>query len=188
VKKPAAKLSASQRDQLLKTLKERFEENPGRHEGLSWSKVLARLETNAAALWTLSEMERTGGQPDVIAHDARSGEVTFVDCSPETPKGRISLCYDQEGLESRKEARPVGSAVEVAAAMGLELLDEDQYRALQQVGEFDLKTSSWLKTPAAIRALGGALFGDRRFGRVFTYHNGAQSYYAARAFRGALRV
>jgi hypothetical protein len=191
VKKPSAsarKLSNGQRDELLETLKARFDANPGRHEGLSWSKVVARLETNAAALWTLSEMERTSGQPDVVAHDARSGEVIFFDCSAETPKGRVSLCYDREGLESRREARPAGSAVEAAAAMGVELLDEDQYRALQQLGEFDLKTSSWLKTPAAIRALGGALFGDRRYDRVFTYHNGAQSYYAARAFRGALRV
>jgi hypothetical protein len=171
---------------LLDTLEARFGKHMERHRGLAWDKVLARLRNNAAALDSLQGMEATGGEPDVIGHDKASGSVVFCDCSPETPAGRRSLCYDRQALDERKENKPAGSAVEAAAAMGLELLTEDQYRALQQLGEFDLKTSSWIATPAEVRALGGALFCDRRFGRVFVYHNGAQSYYAARGFRGLL--
>ena len=181
-------LSPEQREELLKALQVRFENNKSRHEALEWAKVKARLEANLEKLWSLSEMERTGGEPDVVDHDKKTGEYIFFDCSPESPKGRRSFCYDREALDSRKEAKPGNSAIDVAAAMGIELLTEEQYRELQQLGNFDTKTSSWLKTPADMRKLGGALFGDRRFGRVFMYHNGAESYYAARAFRGSLRV
>lgn len=177
-----------QQKQLLSTLKTRFEKYPNRHKGLEWAKVKARLEANPAKLWSLNEMERSGGEPDVIGHDKKTGEYIFFDCSAETPKGRTSVCYDREGLDSRKEHKPRTSAMEMAAIMGIELLSEEHYRELQSLGEFDTKTSSWVITPADIRKLGGALFGDRRFGRVFIYHNGAQSYYGARAFRGSLRV
>jgi hypothetical protein len=188
-KRPTSeKLPAGQRDELLKTLKVRFEKNMNRHKGLEWDKVEVRLEAAAGKLWSLSVMESTGGEPDVVGHDKKTGEYLFFDCSPETPRGRVSVCYDREGLESRKEHKPKDSALEMAAAMGIELLTEDQYLELQKLGEFDMKTSSWIVTPAEVRKLGGGLFGDRRFGRVFVYHNGAQSYYAARAFRGSLRV
>lgn len=174
--------------ELLRTLKARFEENRKRHKGLEWDEVRERLEKKREKLWSLSEMERTGGEPDVIRQDKETGEYVFYDCSPESPTGRRSVCYDREGLESRKEHKPKNSAAEMAAAMGIELLTEAAYRRLQELGNFDTKTSSWLKTPAAIRDLGGALFGDFRYGNVFVYHNGAQSYYAARGFRGMLRV
>jgi hypothetical protein len=181
-------LSPKQREELLRALQARFEKNVNRHEGLAWAKVQARLEANAEKLWSLHEMDKTGGEPDVVGHDQKTGEYIFCDCSPESPKGRTSVCYDREGLESRKEHRPKNNAMELAAAMGVELLTEEQYRELQQLGEFDTKSSSWINTPAKMRKLGGALFGDRRFGRVFFYHNGAQSYYSGRAFRGRLRV
>ena len=175
-------------DALLQTLKARFDKNPNRHKGVAWTAVLARLEKNQDKLRSLADMERTGGEPDVIGHDKKTGEFIFCDCSAESPAGRRSLCYDQDALKSRKENRPEGSAVDMAASMGIELLTEDQYRGLQQLGEFDLKTSSWVKTPSEIRRLGGALFCDRRYDTVFLYHNGAQSYYAARGFRGSLRA
>jgi hypothetical protein len=159
-----------------------------RHQGLKWGKVQAKLEANTEKLWSLNEMEQTGGEPDVVGHDKKTGEFIFYDCSAESPKGRRSVCYDREGLELRKEHKPANNAIDVAAAMGIELLTEEQYRELQKLGNFDTKTSSWVKTPSDIRTLGGALFCDRRYGNVFTYHNGAQSYYAARAFRGSLRV
>ena len=181
-------LSPKQRTDLLSALKARFEKDLNRHEGLNWAKVQTRLEANPDKLWSLHEMERTGGEPDVVGHDKKSGEVVFFDCSAETPKGRTSVCYDREGWESRKEHRPKTTAMDMAAAMGVELLTEEQYFDLQKLGEFDTKTSSWVKTPADIRKLGGALYCDRRYGRVFTGHNGAQSYYAARGFRGSLRV
>ncbi len=181
-------LSPKQRDELLKALKARFEKNLNRHKGLEWAKVLTRLETNAEKLWSLNEMERTGGEPDVVGLDKKTGEYIFWDCSAETPKGRVSVCYDLEGWLSRKEARPKTTAMDMATEMGIELLTEEEYLALQKLGEFDLKTSSWMKTPAEMRKLGGALYGDRRYNRVFVGHNGAQSYYAARAFRGSLRV
>jgi Protein of unknown function (DUF4256) len=181
-------LSKKQRDELLKALKARFEKNMNRHKGLEWAQVQAKLEANAEKLWSLSEMERTGGEPDVVGHDKKTGEYIFYDCSEESPKGRRSLCYDREALDSRKENKPKGNALDMAAAMGIELLTEEQYREFQKLVEFDTKTSSWVKTPSAIRKLGGALFCDRRFNTVFTYHNGAESYYAARAFRGSLRV
>ena len=181
-------LCPRQREELISVLKGRFEKNMNRHKGLDWAKVQARLEANADKLWSLEEMERTGGEPDVVGLDKKSGEFVFFDCSAETPKGRTSVCYDREGLESRKEHRPKDTAVDMAAAMGIELLTEEQYRELQKLGEFDLKTSSWVKTPADIREHGGALFCDRRYGQVFVYHNGAQSYYAVRGFRGVLRV
>ena len=181
-------LSTEQRIELLDTLKERFEENIARHKGIKWADVAARLEAAPAKLWSLAEMERTGGEPDVVRSDKKTGEYIFVDCSAETPKGRRSLCYDRDAWESRKQHKPESDAISVAAAMGIDLLTEDEYYGLQQLGEFDLKTSSWLATPADVREHGGALFGDRRFGRVFTYHNGAESYYAARGFRGSLRV
>lgn len=173
---------------LLATLKSRFEKYTGRHKGLDWSIVESRLEANAKALQTLHAMEESGGEPDVIGYDKKTGRVTFCDCAAESPKDRRSLCYDRKALDGRKENKPRGSAVESASSMGIELLDEEQYRALQQLGEFDLKTSSWIKTPANVRTLGGALFCDRRFGQVFVYHNGAESYYAARGFRGRLEV
>jgi hypothetical protein len=181
-------LSQKQRAELLTALKARFEKNMNRHKGLDWAKVQARLEANPEKLWSLHEMERTGGEPDVVRQDKKTGEYIFFDCSAETPKGRTSVCYDREGLESRKEHKPTNTAMDMAAAMGIELLTEGQYFELQKLGEFDLKTSSWVKTPADIRKLGGALYCDRRYGRVFVGHNGAQSYYSARAFRGSLRV
>src|SRR3981081_4451980 len=181
-------LSPEQSAELLRALKARFEKNMNRHKGLEWDKAQEKLEANAEKLWPLNEMERTGGEPDVVGHDKKKGEYIFYDCSPESPKGRRSLCYDREALESRKENKPKGSAMDMAAAMGIELLTEEQYRELQKLGNFDTKTSSWVKTPADIRKLGGALFCDRRYNTVFVYHNGAESYYAARAFRGSLRV
>ena len=181
-------LSPEQREELLRALKARFEKNMNRHKGLEWDKVQAKLEANTEKLWSLNEMERTGGEPDVVGHDKKTGEYIFYDCSAESPKGRRSLCYDREALESRKEHKPDENAIDIATAMGIELLTEEQYRELQKLGNFDTKTSSWVKAPSEIRKLGGALFGDRRFGRVFVYHNGAQSYYSARAFRGSLRV
>ena len=181
-------LSPKQREELLRALKARFEKNMNRHKGLAWAQVEARLDANPDKLWSLHEMERTGGEPDVVGHDKKTGEYTFYDCSAETPKGRTSVCYDREGRESRKEHRPDNTAVDMATAMGIELLTEEQYWELQKFGDFDTKTSSWVKTPADIRNLGGALYGDRRYGRVFTGHNGEQSYYAARAFRGSLKV
>src|SRR5881398_2895227 len=180
-------LSPGQREELLKALKARFEKNMSRHKGLEWAKVQAKLEASAEKLWSLNEMERTGGEPDVVGHDRKTGEYLFYDCSAESPKGRRSLCYDRQALESRKEHKPENTAIDMAAAMGIELLTEEQYRELQKLGNFDTKTSSWLKTPPDIRKLGGAIFADYRYGRVFVYHNGAQSYYAGRAFRGSLR-
>ena len=182
------RLSSEQRENLLKALKARFEKNMNRHKGLEWAKVQSKLEANAGKLWSLNEMERTGGEPDVVGHDKKTGEYIFFDCSAESPKGRTSVCYDREGLESRKEHKPKNNAMDMAAAMGVELLTEEQYQELQKFGNFDTKTSSWVKTPADIRKLGGALYCDRRYGRVFVGHNGAQSYYSARAFRGWLRV
>jgi hypothetical protein len=186
--KTTTKLSPAEHEELLNTLKTRFEKNMNRHKGLAWSKVQARLEDNAKKLWSLKEMERTGGEPDVVGHDKKTGEYIFYDCSAESPKGRRSVCYDHEALQSRKEHKPANSAVGMADDMGIELLTEEQYRELQQLGDFDLKTSSWVQTPADIRKLGGALFCDRRYSHVFVYHNGADSYYGARAFRGSLRV
>ena len=183
-----SKLSPEQREELLRALKARFERNRDRHKGLEWAKVQAKLEANTEKLWSLNEMERTGGEPDVVGHDKKTGEYIFYDCSVESPKGRRSVCYDREALETRKEHKPRDSAVDMATAMGIELLTEEQYRELQKLGEFDTKTSSWVKTPPEIRKLEGALFCDRRFDHVFLYHNGAESYYAARAFRGSLRV
>jgi len=183
-----AELSPKEREELLSTLQTRFAKNMNRHKGLEWSRIQAKLEANPQKLWSLNEMEQTGGQPDVVAHDKKSGTYIFVDCSPETPEGRRSVCYDREGLESRKEHRPKNSVIDMAAAMGIELLTEEQYRDLQKLGEFDQKTSSWVQTPHDIRKLGGALFCDRRYNQVFTYHNGAQSYYGARAFRASLKV
>lgn len=182
------KLSSEQREELLRALKARFEKNMNRHKGLEWAKVLVRLEANTEKLWSLNEMERTGGEPDVVGYDKKTGEYIFYDCSAESPNGRRSVCYDSEGLESRKEHKPENNAIDMAAAMGIELLSEEQYRELQKLGNFDTKTSSWLKTPSDIRKLGGALFADFRYGNVFVYHNGAQSYYGARAFRGSLKV
>jgi hypothetical protein len=181
-------LSKQQREEILGTLKARFEKNMGRHNGLEWAKVQAKLEANGEKLWSLNEMEITGGEPDVVAHDQESGEYIFYDCSAESPKGRRSLCYDREALESRKENKPANNAVDLAAAIGVEILTEEQYRELQKLGNFDTKTSSWVNTPPRIRKLGGALFCDRRYDTVFLYHNGAESYYAARGFRGWLRV
>ena len=181
-------MNAAQRTALLATLRARFEKHTARHPRVTWEQVLERLDASASALKALKQMEETGGEPDVIARDAKSGAMTFCDCSAESPSGRRSLCYDQAALDARKEAKPAGSAVAMAAEMGIQLLDEAQYAALQQLGAFDLKTSSWLLTPPAVRALGGSIFGDCRYGRVFTYHNGAQSYYAARGWRGLLVV
>jgi len=181
-------LSSKQREELLTTLKARFEKNMNRHQGLEWTKVRARLEANAEKLWSLYEMEITGGEPDIVGQDKNTGEYAFYDCSPESPKGRTSLCYDREALDSRKEHKPKNSAMDMAAAMGAELLTEEQYQELQKLAAFDTKSSSWLKTPRDIRKLGGAIFGDRRFGRVFVYHNGAESYYSGRGFRGWLWV
>jgi hypothetical protein len=181
-------LSTKQREELLQALKARFEKNMNRHKSLDWARAQARLEGHAEKLWSLHEMERTGGEPDVVGQDKKTGEYIFFDCSAETPKRRVSVCYDREGLESRKEHRPKTTAVDVATAMGIELLTEEEYLELQKFGDFDTKTSSWVKTPDDIRKLGGALYCDRRYGRVFVGHNGAQSYYAARGFRGSLRV
>src|ERR1700716_607815 len=180
--------SPEQREQLLKALKARFEKNMNRHKDLEWAKVQAKLEANTEKLWSLNEMERSGGEPDIVGHDKKTGEYIFYDLSAESPKGRRSFCYDREALESRKENKPENNALDMAAAMGIELLTEEQYRELQKLGNFDTKTSSWVKTPSDIRKLGGALFCDRRFDHVFLYHNGAQSYYSGRAFRGSLRV
>jgi Protein of unknown function (DUF4256) len=188
IKSIKKQLSQKQRDELLKALKARFERNLNRHKGLEWAKVQARLEANAEKLWSLNEMERTGGEPDVVGHDKKTGEYVFYDCSAESPKGRTSFCYDREALDSRKEHKPKNSVVDMAAAMGIELLTEEQYFELQKLDEFDMKTSSWIATPADIRKLGGALYCDRRYGRVFVGHNGAQSYYGGRGFRGSLRV
>lgn len=186
MKDAGKKLSAAERDEVLKILKARFEKNAKRHEGIAWPEVEARLAEQPGKLWSLAEMERTGGEPDVVGRDGDG--FVFFDCAVESPKGRRSVCYDREGWESRKEHRPGNNAIDMAAAMGIALLTPDEYRGLQELGEFDLKTSSWVQSPADIRKLGGALFGDRRFGHVFIYHNGAQSYYSARAFRGKLRV
>jgi hypothetical protein len=186
--KRGTELSPQQREELLMALSTRFEKHKNRHKGIAWTDVQARLESHPAKLWSLHEMERTGGEPDVIGHDAKKGEYLFYDCSAESPAGRRSLCYDREALDSRKENKPAGSATDLAEELGIELLTEDEYRALQKLGEFDLKTSSWIATPAEIRKLGGSLFCDRRYDHVFVYHNGASSYYAARGFRGSLRV
>jgi hypothetical protein len=181
-------LSKEQITELILTLKKRFEKNQNRHPGIEWDKVQSRLESNPDKLWTLNEMERTGGEPDVVGIDQKSGAIIFYDCSAESPKGRRSLCYDREALDSRKEFKPEDNVIDMAASMGVELLTEEQYREMQKIEAFDTKTSSWIKTPDKIRALGGALFGDRRYDTVFVYHNGAQSYYAARAFRGSVSV
>jgi hypothetical protein len=181
-------LSPEQREELLNTLKTRFEKNMHRHNGIEWAKVQARLEVDTKKLWSLNEMESTGGEPDVVGHDKKTGEYIFYDCSAESPKGRRSVCYDRKALDSRKEYKPANSAVDMAAAMGIDILTEEQYRELQQLGEFDTKTSSWIITPGNIRKLGGAIFCDRRYDTVFVYHNGADSYYAARGFRGLLRI
>ena len=182
------KLSPEQREVLLKALKARFEKNMKRHKGLEWAQVQAKLEAHTEKLWSLNEMERTGGEPDVVGHDKKRGEYIFYDCSAESPQGRRSLCYDREALMFRKEHKPKNNAIDMAASMGIELLTEEQYRELQKLGHFDTKTSSWVKTPSEIRKLGGAIFADFRYGNDFVYHNGAESYYAARAFRGSLRV
>lgn len=188
-KQPAKQaLSAAQREEMLGALKARFEKHMNRHQGVEWADVEARLAADAGALWSLNEMERTGGEPDVVGHDTKTGEYIFFDCATQSPNGRRSLCYDREALESRKEHKPKGNALDTAAAMGIEVLTVDQYRQLQKLGAFDTTTSSWVKTPLDIRKLGGALFCDRRYGTIFVYHNGAESYYAARGFRGTLRV
>ena len=181
-------LSPKQREDLLKILQARFEKNMNRHKKLEWTKIRAKLEANPEKLWSLNEMERTGGEPDVVGYDKKTDEYVFYDCSPETPQGRTSVCYDREGLESRKEHRPKNTAIDMAAAMGIELLTEEEYQELQKLGNFDTKTSSWVKTPADIRKLGGALYCDRRYGRVFVGHNGAESYYSGRGFRGSIKV
>jgi hypothetical protein len=181
-------LAAGQRKELLSILKTRFEKHMGRHKGIEWAKVQAKLEANPEKLWSVNEMETTGGEPDVVGHDKKTGEYVFYDCSAESPKGRRSLCYDREALDARKENKPKDSAMDMANAMGIELLTEEEYRELQRLGEFDLKSSSWVKTPSEIRKLGGAVFCDRRYNTVFLYHNGADSYYAARGFRGSMSV
>jgi hypothetical protein len=186
--KTKKELSADQRKELFKTLKARFEKNLNRHKGIEWETIRGKLEASPEKLWSLSEMERTGGEPDVIGHDKKTGDYIFFDCSPQSPAGRASLCYDREALDSRKEHKPKNNVMDMAAAMGIELLTEEQYQELQKLGEFDTKSSSWVKAPADMRKLDGGLFGDRRFGRVFIYHNGVQSYYAGRGFRGSLRV
>jgi predicted type IV restriction endonuclease len=181
-------LSPEKREELIRALKARFEKNMNRHKGLEWAEVQAKLEADTEKLWSLNEMERTGGEPDVVGHDKKAGEYIFYDCSAESPKGRRNVCYDREALESRKEFKPEDTAMDMAAAMGIEILTEEQYREFQKLGNFDTKTSSWLKTPFEIRKLGGAIFADRRYDHVFVYHNGASSYYGVRAFRGSLRV
>jgi hypothetical protein len=186
--KTKKELSPKRREELLGVLQARFEKNVNRHAGLEWAKVRARLEANPEKLWSLGEMERTGGEPDIVGQDQKTGEFLWVDCSPQSPEARANLCYDREALDGRKKFPPKGCATELAAAMGVEMLDEEHYHTLQQLGEFDTKRSSWLKTPADVRQLGGALFGDRRFGRVFIYHNGADSYYSGRGFRCWLNV
>jgi hypothetical protein len=188
MKKMKKELTPKQRDGLLNSLRSRFEKNMDRHKGLDWTKVQAKLEASTEKLWSLNEMERTGGEPDVVGHNKKTGEYIFYDCAAESPKDRRSICYDRDALESRKEHKPKNNAMDMAAAIGIELLTEEQYRELQKLGKFDTKTSSWLKTPAEIRKLGGAIFADYRYGNVFVYHNGAESYYAARGFRGSLRV
>ncbi len=188
MKNEKRELSPEQREELLRTLEARFEKNMNYHKGVEWSKVQAKLEANSEKLWSLNEMEVTGGEPDVVGHDEKTGEYIFYDCSAESPKGRRSVCYDREALESRKEPKPENNVIDMAAAMGIELLTEEQYQELQKLGSFDTKTSSWVKTPANIRKLRGAIFCDRRYDTVFVYHNGAESYYAARGFRGSLRV
>ncbi|WP_270578363.1 DUF4256 domain-containing protein [Caldifermentibacillus hisashii] len=188
MKKGKSQLSPEQQEELLEILKTRFEKNMNRHNGLEWAKVQAKLETNTEKLWSLYEMERTGGEPDVVGFDKETGEFIFYDCSPESPKGRRSVCYDREALESRKNHKPQNNAIDMARDMGIEILSEEQYRGLQKLGHFDTKTSSWVKTPENIRKLGGAIFCDRRYDTVFVYHNGADSYYASRGFRGSLRV
>lgn len=185
---PKKKLSATQSAELLQLLKSRFEKNMDRHKGLDWAKIQAKLEADPEKLWSLDEMEVSGGEPDVTGYDKKTGEYIFIDCAPESPKGRRSICYDRKALDARKEHKPANSAMDMATEMGVELLNEEQYRALQQLGNFDLKTSSWIATPDNIRKLGGALFCDRRYDHVFVYHNGADSYYGARGFRGLLRV
>ena len=182
------KITPAQREELLGTLKARFEKNMNRHKGLEWAKVETRLKANGERLWSLNEMERTGGEPDVVGYDRKTGEYSFYDCAAESPKGRRSICYDRAALDARKENKPANSAIDVATDMGIELLTDEEYRELQKLGEFDSKTSSWIQTPSDIRKLGGALFCDRRYNTVFLYHNGADSYYAARGFRGSLRV
>ncbi len=186
--KPKKELTPQQREELLKTLKARFEKNVNLHKGLEWAKVQVKLEANPEKLWSLNEMERTGGEPDVVGYDKKTDEYIFYDSSAETPKGRINVCYDREGLDARKSHKPENNAMDMAAAMGIELLTEEQYRDLQKLGNFDTKTSSWVKTPLDIRKLGGALFADRRYGNVFVYHNSAPSYYGVRGFRGSLRI
>jgi hypothetical protein len=181
-------LSPEQREELIRVLKGRFEKNMNRHKGLEWAKIQAKLEANAEKLWSVNEMESTGGEPDVVGYEEKTGEYIFYDCSAESPKGRRNVCYDGKALESRKEHKPANSAIDMAASIGIELLTEEQYRELQKIGNFDMKTSSWVKTPSEIRKLGGAIFADYRYGNVFIYHNGAESYYGARAFRGSLRV
>jgi hypothetical protein len=188
IKSNQRELSPKQREELLNALKDRFEKNLNRHKGLEWAKVQATLEANAEKLWSLAEMERTGGEPDVVGQDKKSGEFVFMDCSAQSPKGRVSFCYDRAALDARKEHKPKNCVLDAAAAMGVEVLTEEEYFALQKLGEFDTKSSSWLKTPAEIRELGGAIYGDRRYGRVFVGHNGAESYYSGRGFRGGLRV
>ncbi len=188
IKSNKNKLSPEQREELLRVLKARFEKNKNRHEELEWAKVQAKLEADPDKLWSLHEMERTGGEPDVVRFEKKTGEYIFYDCSEESPKGRRSLCYDREALEARKENKPINNVIEMSAEMGIELLTEEEYRSLQKIGRFDTKTSSWVKTPAGIRRLGGAIFGDFRYDTVFIYHNSAESYYAARGFRGSLRV
>ena len=188
MKSSKKELSPKQREELVRALQARFERNMNRHNGLEWAKIKAKLEANTEKLWSLSEMERTGGEPDVVRQDKKTGEYIFFDCSAETPKDRISVCYDREGWESRKEHRPKNTAMDMAAVMGIELLTEEEYLDLQKLGDFDTKTSSWVKTPADVRELGGALYCERRYGRIFTGHNGAQSYYRIRAFRASLRV
>ncbi len=188
MRKPKKELSPEQREKLLKALKARFEKNMNRHKDLEWIKVQEKLKDNTEKLWSLNEMERTGGEPDVVSHDKKTGEYIFYDCSEESPKGRRSVCYDREGLETRKAFKPKDSAIDMAAAIGIDLLTEEQYQELQKLGSFDTKTSSWVKTPSDIRKLGGALFADRRYDNVFVYHNSAPSYYGARAFRGSLRI
>jgi len=188
IKSNKKELSPKLREELFTALKDRFEKNMNRHKSLEWGKVQAKLEANPKKLWSLNEMERTGGEPDVVGHDKETGEYIFFDCSAESPKGRSSFCYDREALDSRKEYKPKNSVMDMAAAMGVEILTEEQYRELQKLGEFDTKSSTWVKTPADIRKLGGALFCDRRYGRVFVFHNGAESYYSGRGFRGELRV